>query len=66
MDCNGRTFEELPTTRQKNCFEREGCNLRNGRIFEELPIIKNATYQWAAMDCNEKNFEVLPLTNIEL
>ena len=66
MDCNGRTFEELPPPPEKNCFEREGCNLRKGRAFEELPLIKIATYGWAAMDCNEKNFEALPLTNIEL
>ena len=29
-------------------------------------LTKTATYEWAAMDCNERNFEELPLTKIEM
>ena len=65
MDCNGRPFEESPPTK-KTALKDRAAICGNGRIFGELPPIKIATYEWAAVDFNEKNFEELPLTKIEM
>ena len=65
MDCNGRTFEEFPPNK-KTALKDRAAICGNGRIFGELPLIKIATYEWSAVDCNEKYFEEIPLTNIEM
>ena len=69
MGCNGLQWDEfcgITPPPQKNDLKERAAICGNGKLFGELPLIKIATYECAAMDCNEKNFEELSLTNIEI
>ena len=68
MGCNGlqwRNFGELHPPSKKIALKGGLQVAVTVEFLENYPLIKIATHEWAAMDCNEKNFEELPLTNFE-
>ena len=55
MDFNRKTFEELPPPlpSQKNCFEKEGCNLK---LPWQLKLPCNSGLQWTVMGGLLRNY----------